>query len=941
MTSTQTTHVHASVRDRMMVAAVAAIVLLSGLIGAPASSVLGASLADFPEPFHFLEPLGSESGDPARFDATLLDELVVDICRVEASTCTPMKTLTSQSSLSERLRIESTSGAASYYLANWDTQKIKLSPHTYRVSVIVAGLELGSLDVAPAQYKSFGRTWPIKFRIENDPTIRVRILRSLDLSASQVASRIVLEFELGPDDVAELLAGDIDPYSDEEIELALAGVFQTTVIPETTKIADPATQSALTSFDPATGVMTFATTTATVNALKVGDVLVGEPNVAAPTGYLRYVIAITKPKKGPIVVETRQAMINEAVQVGTLDAAAELEPDDLLRVEAELPGVTFSEQGEQPMLATAAFGALDIGDGYNFHESIDVTLDGAAAQGGVSGSGTVHITGEMSFNAGWNVGFGVETCIDPPFFVCVDRFEAHTGIDLASDIKVTGDFEGHLTRETVLSTHYFKPIVFFIGPVPVVLVPIVKAIAGVEGNAYLDFTFEAQVESHLQLGAKWTDPDDGGSDWEDKSSISTPTGTADGDLQASMELRAYAKAEAKLLLYGIAGPGFAGRLGVRANVQYPRNPLWELWGYASAEVTFSVDLGGIIELSHWSKSLPEAEFRAAYSENARPVCSARTDRIPVALDEDVYLGPRVEPISEGYFACSDPEGEVVKYTSPFASGPVDSVTGRWSAPGDHDVEITATDASGLSRVFTLKVTVNNTPPILETATAAGTVPAGVQYFVNAAAWDVEDNSYLPCTSFAWTATGGTLAAAGDSRACAVVVVFDQLGSQTVKVVATDRHGKPSEASVTVNVTAAPANPAPVIDPSSFDIFAATGPLTICVQIDCDTSYNCVSRTDCRVPYGAILHNGADGDFRGPLTFSLGASDPNGDALQVTWYCTVGSASYPVTANGDGTFSCDPYSTSFTVPIEIHAEVSDGTTTVRSEVRRFQMYDRVA
>jgi hypothetical protein len=65
-----------------------------------------------------------------------------------------------------------------------------------------------------------------------------------------------------------------------------------------------------------------------------------------------------------------------------------------------------------------------------------------------------------------------------------------------------------------------------------------------------------------------------------------------------------------------------------------------------------------------------------------------------------------------------------------------------------------------------------------------------------------------------------------------------------------------------------------------------------------------------------------------------------DAVTVTWLCKAGETSYPVTANGDGTFTCDPFTDSYTVPIHVWAEVSDGTTTVRSEVRRLYMYNLV-
>ncbi len=927
-------------RLRAAVASLVAMLTVAGLVAAPVPAALGADLADFAEPFHFLEPLAPREGDAANFDASLLDDLVVEICRLEGSSCTLMKTFTSQGSSSERLRIASSPLDGSYYLANWDTAKTRLAPHTYRVGVVVAELELGSIDVGPAAYGSFGRTWPVKFLIENNPTIRVRILRSRDESASQVANAIRTEFDLGPDDVAALLAADLEPFSDEEIELALKGVFQPAVVPETTKIADDATQDALASFDPDTGTLAFSTSTPTLAALDVGDVLVSEPSAAAPNGYLRKIESITRQKKGGgVVLATTQATINDVVSEGTLDAAGELQADDLLATEAMVPGVTFSER--QP--AIAGLGALDVGDGFNFHTNIDVTLDGAASGDGVSGTGTVRIQGEIRFNAGYNVGFGVEACVAVPP-VCVDRFEAHLGLDQYSRIQVDGEFDGHFQKELVLSTHYFKPIVFFIGPIPVVLVPIVKAMVGARGDAHLEFSFAAEVQSRVELGAKWTDPDEGGVGWENASAIE-PLEHADasGDLDANMELRAYGKADAKLLLYGIAGPGFAGRVGVGADVKFPRSPLWYVFGHAQGEVNFAVDLGGVLKLAEYSEALPEVRLDLLQAANQPPACGARQDPIPVAVDEEVYLGPRFGGIFDGYFDCADPEGgEIVDYDGSVGGVPLDLAKARWMTEGTRIVDVTATDEDGKTTTFSITVNVINTPPILSLATAAGTVPATVQYFVTASAYDVETDDFIPCTSIDWSAPGGTLTETLDNRTCTAIVTFDTTGPHSVTAVATDAGGKTSEETVTVNVTAAPANPAPVIDADSFRVVADEGPKTTCAlgQVDCEPRYSCPSGFFCGVPFGAVLHNGQVGDFHPPLTFWLEASDPNGDALQVTWFCSAGATQYPVADNGDGTFSCSPYSASTSIPIVVRAEASDGVTIVRSEIRELIMLDRV-
>src|SRR5689334_21254333 len=147
-------------------------------------------------------------------------------------------------------------------------------------------------------------------------------------------------------------------------------------------------------------------------------------------------------------------------------------------------------------------------------------------------------------------------------------------------------------------------------------------------------------------------------------------------------------------------------------------------------------------------------------------------------------------------------------------------------------------------------------------------------------------------------------------------------------------------SVTVFVTAAPSNAAPVIDMDHFGVYAASGPKVGCTPGPLDCHESCPTGFFCIVPMDSILYNGTVGDFHPPLTLSLDASDPNGDRLTVRWFCRVGTYDYPVTDNGVGTFECSPYSSSITTPILVWAEVSDGTTTVRTEVRRLYMLDRL-
>ncbi|GGR38475.1 hypothetical protein [Deinococcus ruber] len=64
------------------------------------------------------------------------------------------------------------------------------------------------------------------------------------------------------------------------------------MIPATTKVADTATRTALSAFDPKTGTMLFSSSTPVLQTLAINDVLSGDRSPAAPDGFLRRVVAI-------------------------------------------------------------------------------------------------------------------------------------------------------------------------------------------------------------------------------------------------------------------------------------------------------------------------------------------------------------------------------------------------------------------------------------------------------------------------------------------------------------------------------------------------------------------------------------------------------------------------------------------------------------------------
>jgi hypothetical protein len=876
--------------------------------------------------FHWLDPIAPNSGDPSKFDPSLLNALTVDVCQVNGSNCTLFKTFTAQGSSSEQLRIIS-NGSTSYYIANWDTSKVKLNDKTYRVTVTLAGLQLGSIDLAPSVYNRFGRTWPIKFLIEKDPVLRVRYLHSLGRTAAQVVNVLRSEFSICGDQAKALLAGDLQPYPASDIDLAVQGVCQNVIIPSTTKISDDDTRNSLMTYDPSTGVMFFAIETQVLRNLSVGDVLVSEPSAAAPYGLLRKITSIRK-NRGQYTLGTDQAKLNQAISQGTLIANGQLLPEQIASSTSGLYYAGSAESGDSEQQAEA----LDVGDNFNFHRDIDVTFDFAAADGGVTGTGNVHVVGSMDFNAGYDLGMGVETCAEiPP--VCVDRVEAHVDVNQKSNIRVTGQFDGTIHKEKTIDTIQFSPITFFIGPIPVVIVPTIDVLVGVDGEAHANFVFAANAQSTLKVGAKWTDPGDGGAGWENIHEFNPLSGgVTESTLNANLTVDGYGKANAKLLLYDVAGPGMAARVGLLGHVQLGQKPLWTLSGHIVGDVNFSVDIASVIDLGNYSQRVLDESFQIGQAANQSPQCVKYTDPVQFEIGVAKTIGPLLGGI-EGSFDCTDPEGDAVSYTA-VSSNLNDGSNGviplryAFQSGGLRTVTITARDLDGGTTIFTIGVDVHNSLPIVTISPSGGTVGATVQFFVSASAFDPDTNTFLTCDRLNWQVSSpDTLTVTGSGGTCSAVVKFNQQGTRTVTVTATDIYGGVGSNSISVNVTAAPTNQPPEIN--SFHVYAYRGPF----QFPCeDPNYLCL------LPANYTIYNGFPsgfvppqiGEYYPPLYLDVSATDPDGTTPTVTWSCTTGATPGNITWDDFyGYLKCDPVPSN-EFPVVIKVVVSDGVTPVERQ-----------
>lgn len=555
------------------------------------------------------------------------------------------------------------------------------------------------------------------------------------------------------------------------------------VIPQTTKVADVTTRTALSAFDLKTGTMRFSQNTSVLQNLQSNSVLVGEPSSAAPYGYLRKIKSITN-SNGQTILETTQANLTDAISKGSLNANGTLKPTQLHTAKALRAGVTPR-----------------FGNGFDYEVSVHTVYIPDSP-----GKGEVHIDGFVRFNLGYHVGLDISGCFDiPP--VCLDKFEASAGFDQQCDLKITGNLETPLKKDIDLAEYAFDPIIFFIGPVPVVIVPKVTLSAGIDGQASVQFSYSANERATLQVGARWTD----GHGWENISDKTFNYFPGKPEVQGKVNIKAAVSMEGQLLLYDVAGPGLNTQVGLSFDAAIPRNPVWILSAFISEDITFVVDLPVIGKIVDYSTNLLEWNQELARSPNNPPSIKILQSIVNASLGKPVQLGNS----AFGTFTVSDLEDGSIPRTNIHLTSDKDGALTlnsndevTFSSQGSRQITVTATDSAGANSSATFTVNVINTPPVPFGIAPGDTVQQGVAYFISAGGTDAESGR-LGCDAIHWSVTApDTFTALNNGAVCVGKIIFNLKGLRTVRLTATDPQGLSSSKDFQVTVTDPPLIPPP-------------------------------------------------------------------------------------------------------------------------------------
>jgi hypothetical protein len=195
-------------------------ILLSWTVFVQAPS---AEIKPLPSALHVLPPVGNDSGNVSTLDKTLKEFLKISVCEVtRQGTCTSFTTFTSRSGTATSNRIRFLKDR---YQVDWKLPFSRSYPRNqygrkFELRFTVADLGLGS---ATYEVRILRAVLQIKFRIDNHPVIRARVLHRQGYTATEIAEVLRAEFSLSGQETAQILRDE--GYGVLEIAQALRDAY--------------------------------------------------------------------------------------------------------------------------------------------------------------------------------------------------------------------------------------------------------------------------------------------------------------------------------------------------------------------------------------------------------------------------------------------------------------------------------------------------------------------------------------------------------------------------------------------------------------------------------------------------------------------------------------------------------------------------------------------
>ena len=308
-------------------------------------------------------------------------------------------------------------------------------------------------------------------------------------------------------------------------------------IPETTKVIDQNTwNSSFVGVDSSNYTITFKKDLTNKVPISVGDIIVSTDGY----GYLRKVTSI-KDEGGNIKIYTSFASMTEAIENGNFSFNTTLSEQKIMKISYLKDGVVLDTSEMKSTEETA------------LEYNIDTYLDN---------NKMIHITGSFTLLPSVNAELIIKWFKVKKLKV---EFVVDEQITIIDSLKLEDSYE----KEIKLAEVKFHPIVVMIGTVPVIIVPELEIMAGV--NYDIEAIVAARVDQSLNYTAGLLYEDE---DWSIYKELDKQLNYMPPTLTATATAKAYIKPQLNLKFYGFVAPYLTGELYGRIDANINANPWW-------------------------------------------------------------------------------------------------------------------------------------------------------------------------------------------------------------------------------------------------------------------------------------------------------------------------------------------------------------------------------
>jgi len=331
------------------------------------------------------------------------------------------------------------------------------------------------------------------------------------------------------------------------------------IVSSTVKLIDKAKfDSNILSISSDSSTFTFKLGDESIENLETGNILVSDRGM----GILRRVRNVQK-TSDKIVFQTEQASITDIIERGTFTFSHKISREDIGKAIFLLEGVTLSKSELKPELEFY----------FKFNDAVIYDHDGDT----LTKNDQVLLDGSIG--------------ISPSFTINIDISDKrlrklNISTTFAESIELTSKFylkNIPIKAERVLAKYLLKPIVFFVGWIPVVFTPYLTFNIGVDGNVYA--AIEAKIEQNAELTAGLIF--NNGS-WTPYSNFSHDFGFQPPTFSAGANVKGYVGPKLEIFIYGIVGPN--ANLSVYADLEVKVIPEPKAELYAGIELGLGVVL---------------------------------------------------------------------------------------------------------------------------------------------------------------------------------------------------------------------------------------------------------------------------------------------------------------------------------------------------------------